>query len=410
MTDSSAVRHRSGLSRLYHGETEVGFIGRWKLWFAISGVVILIGLVALFGRGLNLGIDFEGGNVWQLRAGDASVSDVEDAVADLGLTDVEVQSLKSANGDTQFRVQAASFSGSDAENVAKNQDVLDALAEVTDTSGNDIEVNTVGPSWGDQVSSKAQRALVVFLVAIGLYITARFEFRMAVATLAALVHDILVVVGVYAVTGLPVTPATVIAILTILGFSIYDGIVVFDRVDENTRLLSASGRMTYSDMVNLSLNQVLMRSLNTSITAILPVLSVLIIGAFVLGATTLEEFGVALLIGVLSGAYSSLFIASPLLALLKEREPRYAALRRRLEEKQVKAARKAPATRAEAEAALADGSDEPAEVGSGRAGPATATKAKPAAKPTRSAAGGTTKRAATSTAIPPRPRKKGKKR
>jgi preprotein translocase subunit SecF len=340
------------------------------------------------------------------------VKQVEDAVAKLGLTDVEVQSLKSANGETQFRVQAESFSGSDAENVAKNQDVLDALAKVTGTSSNDIEVNTVGPSWGDQVSSKAQRALIVFLIAIGLYITARFEFRMAVATLAALVHDILVVVGVYAVTGLPVTPATVIAILTILGFSIYDGIVVFDRVDENTRLLSASGRMTYSNMVNLSLNQVLMRSLNTSITAILPVLSVLVIGAFVLGATTLEEFGVALLIGVLSGAYSSLFIASPLLALLKEREPRYAALRRRLEEKQEKAARRAPATRAEAEAALVGEADGSAEGGSGRTGSTTATKAKPkpTAKPTRSAAGGTTKRASTTTAIPPRPRKKGKKR
>jgi preprotein translocase subunit SecF len=407
VTDTSAVPHRSGLSRLYHGETEIEFIARWKLWFAVSGAVILIGLIALVTQGLNLGIDFEGGNVWQVRAGDASVSQVEDSIADLGLTDVEVQSLRSANGDTTFRVQAASFSGSDAENSEKNQEVLDALAEVTGTSSNDVEVNTVGPSWGEEVSSKAQRALIVFLIAIGLYITARFEFRMAVGTLAALVHDILVVVGVYAVTGLPVTPATVIAILTILGFSIYDGIVVFDRVDENTRLLSTSGRMTYSDMVNLSLNQVLMRSLNTSITAILPVLSVLVIGAFVLGATTLEEFGVALLIGVLSGAYSSLFIASPLLALLKEREPRYAALRRRLEEKEQKAAsRKGPATRAEAEAALEAGSDEPAETAPAPSRTATATKA----KPTRSAAAGTTKRPATATAIPPRPRKKGKKR
>jgi preprotein translocase subunit SecF len=406
VTDTTATPHRSGLSRLYHGETEIEFIARWKLWFAISAAVIIIGLGALILQGLNLGIDFEGGNVWQVNGGKASVDQVEEVVADLGLTDVEVQSLEAANGDTQYRVQAASFSGSDAENATKNQEVVDALAEVTDTPGDEVEVNTVGPSWGKEVSSKAQRALIVFMIAIGLYITVRFEYRMAIGTLAALVHDILVVVGVYAVTGLPVTPATVIAILTILGFSIYDGIVVFDRVDENTRLLSSSGRMTYSDMVNLSLNQVLMRSLNTSITAILPVLSVLIVGAFLLGATTLEEFGVALLIGVLSGAYSSIFIASPLLALLKEREPRYAALRRRLDEKGLRAN---PATRAEAEAELEKGADDdaaPAEGRPARSRAATAVKA----KPTRSAAGGTTKRAATSTAIPPRPRKKGKKR
>jgi preprotein translocase subunit SecF len=153
---------------------------------------------------------------------------------------------------------------------------------------------------------------------------------MAMATLAALIHDLLIVVGIYAVFQFPVTPATVIALLTILGFSIYDGIVVFDRVDENTKLLGRKSRMTYSDMANLSLNQVLMRSLNTSITALLPIASVLVLGSFVLGATTLEEFGLALFLGLLSGAYSSIFIATPLLAILKEREPRYRELRERL--------------------------------------------------------------------------------
>jgi preprotein translocase subunit SecF len=172
---------------------------------------------------------------------------------------------------------------------------------------------------------------VVFLVLITLYITLRFEWKMALATLAALVHDVLVTVGVYSLFDFPVTPATVIAILTILGFSIYDGIVVFDRVDENAKVLATTGRTTYSQMVNDSLNQVLMRTLNTSITALLPILSLLVIGYFLLGATTLEEFALALLIGLGSGAYSSIFIASPLLAILKEREDRYKLLRRRVE-------------------------------------------------------------------------------
>ena len=177
---------------------------------------------------------------------------------------------------------------------------------------------------------------------------------MAIGTLAALVHDLLVVIGAYALLQLPVTPATVIAILTILGFSIYDGIVVFDRVDENTRLLSAGARMTYTEMANLSLNQVLMRSLNTQITALLPIISLLIVGSLVLGATTLQEFGLALFLGQLSGAYSSIFIASPVLALLKEREPRYRALRKRLEERE-----RRDRSRGDLEAELAHAEDSP---------------------------------------------------
>jgi preprotein translocase subunit SecF len=217
-----------------------------------------------------------------------------------------------------------------AERNRLGQAVSAELAKETGSSIKEVTVDNVGPSWGKQISEKARTALIVFLIAILLYITLRFEFRMAVATIVALLHDLLVVVGIYALLQFPVTPATVIAVLTILGFSIYDGIVVFDRVDENTKLLGKKSKMTYSEMANLSMNQVLMRSLNTSITALLPILSVLVIGAFVLGATTLEEFGLALFLGLMSGAYSSIFIATPLLALLKEREPRYRELRERL--------------------------------------------------------------------------------
>ncbi|MCU1485459.1 MAG: protein translocase subunit secF [Actinomycetia bacterium] len=321
---------REGLSRLYNGQTDINFIGRWKLWFTISAVVIVIGLGGLFVRGLNLGIEFEGGVSWEVPAHGTSVAEVKDALTGTGLANPSVQSLGSSGGSV-IRVQAEEAGKTDAEKKAFKDKVDAALAKVTGSKTSTISFNEVGPSWGSEVSSKALRALIVFLVLVSVYIAFRFEWRMAAATLAALLHDILITVGIYAVLGLPVTPATVIAFLTILGYSIYDGIVVFDRVDENAKRLGSTGTTTYSDMVNRSMNEVLMRTLNTSITALLPILSLLVIGSFILGATSLEEFATALFIGLLSGAYSSIFIASPVLALLKEREPKWLAVRRRLE-------------------------------------------------------------------------------
>jgi preprotein translocase subunit SecF len=310
-------------SRLYNGETDIDFIGRWKRWFAISGVVILIGLAGLGLRGLNLGIDFKGGVSWQAPIGHSSVAGVRSAVEGAGLAAPTVQSI-GASGQTQVRVQSKKVATAEA-----NAKVEAAIKKATGSKT--VSRTEVGPSWGSEISHKALRALIVFLVLVSLYIAFRFEWKMAVATLAALVHDILITVGIYAVFGLPVTPATVIAFLTILGYSIYDGIVVFDRVDENVKRSGAGGTASYSTIVNESMNEVLMRTLNTSITALLPILSLLVIGSLVLGATSLEEFGTALFIGLLSGAYSSIFIASPTLALLKEREGRWAAVRRRLE-------------------------------------------------------------------------------
>jgi preprotein translocase subunit SecF len=248
------------------------------------------------------------------------VGDARDALRPLGLGDAKIQVV----GDDTLRVQAA------ADDKAETAAVTSKLADLGRTDVSQVNLNEVGPSWGDEITNKARRALIIFLFAISLYISLRFEWKMAVATMAAMFHDILVTVGVYSISGFEVTPATVIAGLTILGYSIYDGIVVFDKVDENTRGLAASGRMTYGEMVNLSLNQVLMRSLNTSITALLPILSLLIVGGFILGATTLQDFALALLIGLTASAYSSIFIASPLLALLKEREPRYAGIKERV--------------------------------------------------------------------------------
>jgi len=325
---SPVEERRSIFTRLYHGETDIKFVGSFKKWAIVSGLVILLGLLSLWQRGLNLGIDFEGGVVWEVPAGDVSVTEAQDAMASEGLEGLTVQTL-TADGETRLRVKAEPLEGVDAA-----QDISTKLAELTGSDVDDVSLNSVGPSWGEEISRKALRALVFFLIAITLYITFRFELRMAIPTLVALIHDVLVTIGVYSLAGFEVTPATVIAILTILGFSIYDGIVVFDKVDENTKLVGAGNSMTYSDMVDLSLNQVLMRSLNTSITALLPVASLLVLGSFVLGATTLQEFALALLIGLFAGAYSSIFIASPLLAVLKEREPRYRDLKQKLTARQ----------------------------------------------------------------------------
>jgi len=324
VTAAVDARREHGLaSRLYNGETAFDFVGRRRRWFALSGTVILVGLLALGVRGLNFGIDFKGGTSWEVPAHGVSVTTARNAVGGTGVKDATVQTLKGANG-TDLRVEAKVPPADQAK-------VTAVLAKITRSNENDVAVNSVGPTWGHEITHKAEVALVLFFIAVGIFIALRFQAKMAFAALIAVVHDILVTVGVYALFGFDVTPNTVIAILTILGYSLYDTVVVFDKVDENTRGLAASGRMTYSDTVNLSMNQVLMRSINTSLVAILPILSVLIIGDVFLGATTLKEFGLALFVGLLTGAYSSIFIAAPILARLKEREPRYATIRQRLE-------------------------------------------------------------------------------
>jgi preprotein translocase subunit SecF len=315
---------RSIWNKLYHGDTHINFIGRSRIFFTVSALLVLVSIVSLLTRGLKLGIDFEGGVVWEVPSGGASIEDARSTLTDLGINDAKVQTQDN-NGTEELRIQAEPLEAAESDKVTAE------LAKLTDSTVDDVNFNEVGPSWGREISDKAVRALVVFLVLVTLYITLRFEWMMAIPTLVALIHDVVITAGVYSITGFEVTPATVIAILTILGFSIYDGIVVFDKVDENTRLVSSTGGLSYGGMVNLSLNQTLMRSLNTSLTALLPVGSLLIIGSWIMGAHTLQEFALALMIGLFSGAYSSIFIASPLLAVLKEREPRYRDIKRRVE-------------------------------------------------------------------------------
>ncbi|MEX2256724.1 MAG: protein translocase subunit SecF, partial [Acidimicrobiia bacterium] len=320
------------LRDIYHERTHFDFIGRSRLWALLSGAAVTISIVALIWSGLNLGIDFEGGTQWELRvaSGSASTQDVRDALAGTGAADAKILIL----GDDGVRIQAVELKP------AQRATVTEALAEYAGVSGSEISIVDVGPTWGQQVTRKALTALLFFFVLIGAYLTFRFEWKMALAALIAVVHDIIITAGVYAITGFEVTPATVVAFLTILGFSLYDTVVVFDKIKENTPSVGVERGDTYSVMVNRSMNQVLMRSINTSFVAMLPVASLLIVGSGILGAVTLRDFALALFVGLLVGAYSSIFVATPILAWLKEREPRYEALRERASQQ---LARTAPA-------------------------------------------------------------------
>jgi preprotein translocase subunit SecF len=300
-------------TRLYRGEVSYDFLRRRKVWYSLSGVIILASLVSLFARGLNLSIEFTGGDAFQFSSNGHSVATADAALTSAGIdpSNATVQLL----GGKQMLVQTK-YVGN-----AKTSELEAALSKDFGVSENNLSPETVGPSWGSQITEKAIEGLIIFLVAVVIYITLRFEARMAAAALAALAHDLLVTAGIYSIVGFGVSPATVIALLTILGFSLYDTVVVFDKVRENTSGLGPQSKVTYSQAANLALNQTLMRSINTSLIALLPVGALLFVGAGLLGAGTLKDLALAQFVGLASGAYSSIFIATPLLAQLKEREP-----------------------------------------------------------------------------------------
>jgi len=326
MSNVATVETPNAFGRLYQGLTTINFVGRRKVWFTASIVIIVVGLLSLGVRGFNLGIDFKGGSSWEVLAPHSSVAAMTTAVENAGLSQPVVEKL----GQSTYQVSANINDLPVAQQALEANKVALAMAKEAGVSFNQVSTASVGPTWGSQVTNKAIEALLAFFVAVVAYIAFRFEPKMALAAFIAMVHDLLVTVGVYSLFGFQITPDTVIAILTILGYSLYDTVVVFDRVRDNTSGVLKSGSMTYGDMVNLSMNQTLARSINTSLVAILPVLSVLLVGADLLGATTLQNYGVALFVGLMSGAYSSLFIASPLLAILKEREPRFQELAQRV--------------------------------------------------------------------------------
>ena len=317
----------SAFRRLYRGQTTFDFVGRRRWWFGISAIIIAAGILAIAVQGLNLGIDFKGGSSWEVQAPGVSVAEVTSAVEADGLPQPVVQIL----GGKTVQVEANLNTLSSAQQVSVNAKVNATLASLGHTTVSQVSTSHVGATWGGEITNRALWALAVFFLAVLIYISFRFEPKMAAAAFIAMVHDLLVTIGIYAIAGFQITPDTVVAVLTILGYSLYDTVVVFDRIRDNAQTMGASGRMTYSDMVNLSMNQTLARSINTSLVAILPVLAVLVVGAEILGATTLLNYGLALFVGLLSGAYSSIFIASPVLAMLKEREQRWRAVRQRLD-------------------------------------------------------------------------------
>ncbi|CAB4867165.1 unannotated protein [freshwater metagenome] len=316
-----ALPKRSVFGRLYHGETRVDFMGR-KWWgIGVSAALILVTIVSLLTQGLNLGLDFKGGVQWEVPSAQLTEAQARDVLTANGINAADAKIVTvSASGVARLRIQSAE------QTAEVRQKVISDLAKAAKVDAKEISSNSVTSSWGSEITKKAVRALVVFVILVALFISWRFEWAMALSAIAAMLHDVLISVGIYSILQLEVTPATVIAFLTILGFSLYDTIVVFDKVDENTARF-ASARLPYDDVINVSMNQVLMRSLNTSLAAILPVLSLLVVGAGLLGAISLREFALALFVGLITGSYSSIFIASPLLAGLKGRTPKYRSLR-----------------------------------------------------------------------------------
>ena len=317
---TGSVPHMSLWTRLYTGKTNFEFVRRWRRWAMISLTVIILGLIALVPavRGLKLGIDFKGGTVWELPSKGLTEGEIRSAV---GKNEVRIQFLGSGRVSIRGEKTETAERSAVAAKLAKAAGLKDV---------NEVSTTFVGPSWGKDVSRKALLALFWFFIVIAAYISVQFQWKMALAALAAVVHDVLVTVGVYSISGFEVSPATVIAFLTILGFSLYDTIVVFDKVADNEKTFGPTGKLAYTDVVNVSMNQVLMRSINTSFVAILPVVSMLVLGVGVMGAVALRDFALALLIGLLTGAYSSIFVASPLLAILKEKEEKWAGIRSRL--------------------------------------------------------------------------------
>ena len=327
---------RQGLaSRLYRGEISYDFIGHRKRWYLVSGALIVLCILSILIRGLNPSVDFKGGDVFQFPRNGHTIADVNGALSSVGVT-AEVVQVTGTGADERFRVETKSLpQGSSNDQVDK---VQQAIATNLGIDANKIAVQSVGSTWGSQITKKAIYGLIIFLIAVTIYLSIRFEWRMALAAIIALIHDLIITAGIYSLVGFEVSPSTVIALLTILGYSLYDTVVVFDKVRENIAGITGGSRMTLSQAANLAINQTLVRSINTSIIALLPVAGLLIIGAGILGAGSLKDLALALLIGLASGAYSSIFIATPLVADMKEREPAYRQLARRVAARQSAAA------------------------------------------------------------------------
>ncbi|MET9546291.1 MULTISPECIES: protein translocase subunit SecF [unclassified Streptomyces] len=337
-------------AQLFHGEVGYDFIGKRKIWYGVSVLITITAIVALAVQGLNMGIEFKGGAVFTTPKTTASVEQAQESAEKTSGHQAIVQKL----GNDTMRVQ---ISGVDT---AKSDQIKEDLAKDLDVPAKDINADLVGPSWGEQIANKAWTGLGVFLVLCVLYLAIAFEWRMAVAALVALIHDITITVGIYSLVGFEVTPGTVIGLLTILGYSLYDTVVVFDSLKEQGKDAAKQTRFTYSEIANRSINSTLVRSINTTVVALLPVAGLLFIGGGALGAGMLNDISLSLFVGLAAGAYSSIFIATPLVADLKEREPAMKALKKRVLAKRAAAAAKGESL--DTEEPLGEDGDEPQDV------------------------------------------------
>ncbi|MFI1158235.1 protein translocase subunit SecF [Streptomyces sioyaensis] len=320
-------------ARLYRGEVGYDFIGKRKIWYGLSILITITAIVGLAVRGLNMGIEFSGGAVFTTPKTSVSASDAQHkAESAAGGHQATVQKLGGSGGPLRIQI-----SGLDTKQALP---VQEELAKDLNIPVQDVNTQLVGPSWGEEIANKARLGLGIFMVLVVLYLAVAFEWRMALAALVALIHDITITVGVYALVGFEVTPGTVIGLLTILGYSLYDTVVVFDSLKEASKDITKQTRFTYSEIANRSINSTLVRSINTTVVALLPVAGLLFVGGGVLGAGMLNDISLALFVGLAAGAYSSIFIATPLVAELKGREPQMKALVKRVQAKRAAAAAK----------------------------------------------------------------------
>jgi preprotein translocase subunit SecF len=380
---SAAPRH-GFFVRLYTGTGAFDVVGKRKLWFGISGLIVVIALASIVLRGFTFGIDFEGGTKVSFPRGDASTQQVEDVFSKtLGRAPESVVVV--GNGATAtMQIRSETLSNADTEKLRN------ALFDSFQPKGDDGQVSrqvisdsAVSETWGGQITKKALIALVVFLVLVSIYIAVRYERYMALSALAALVFDLLTTAGVYSLVGFEVTPATVIGLLTILGFSLYDTVIVFDKVEENVHGFQHTTRRTFAEQANLAINQTFMRSINTSLISVLPIVALIVVAVWMLGVGTLKDLALVQLVGVLVGTYSSIFFATPLLVTLRERTDIVRAHTRRVENR-----RRGASAKTGGEVTVT--ADEPETVGASVASASAASSASaapdkpaPGAKPIR---------------------------
>lgn len=317
---ASKLGHHSFLSRLYTGTGAFEVVGRRRLWFGVSGAIVAVAIASIVFRGFTFGIDFKGGTTVSFPRGSTQVAQVEDVYYRALGSEPQSVVIVGAGASATVQIRSETLT---SDQTAK---LRDALFEAFGPKGTDgqpskqaISDSAVSETWGGQITKKAVIALVVFLVLVALYTTVRYERYMTISAITAMLFDLTVTAGVYSLVGFEVTPATVIGLLTILGFSLYDTVIVFDKVEENTHGFQHTTRRTFAEQANLAINQTFMRSINTSLIGVLPVLALMVVAVWLLGVGTLKDLALVQLIGIIIGTYSSIFFATPLLVTLRER-------------------------------------------------------------------------------------------